>query len=107
MLTPGYIANRAAQLITRSPFGMQISWKGIQVTGVRSVLKRQDAATLSGMDAGYDFTVLISRDEARKWGTQPESLRERLVIDGKPYLLLAVETDVAGNLRLHLGGEYG
>lgn len=107
MLTPEYIARRSRQLITKSPMALQVSFRGATARGVRSVLKRQDAATLSGMDAGYSFTVLLTVEECRKWTAAPSSLRDRVEIDGQSYLVLATEYDVAGNLRLHLGGEYG
>lgn len=107
MLTPGYIAARAGKLITWSPFAITVRFSGVDVKGVRTLLKMQDAATLSGMDAGYSFSVLLAAAEARKWTPMPSPLRDRVAIDGKSYLLLAVETDTAGNIRLHLGGEYG
>ena len=106
-LTPEYIQKRAAEIVTRSPFALVVRFSGIDVKGVRTLLKMQDAATLSGMDAGYSFSVLLTAAEVRKWSPMPSPLRDRVAIDGKSYLVLAVETDTAGNIRLHLGGEYG
>ena len=80
-------------------------WNSHSVTGTRSVMKRQDAATLAGEAMKYDFSLLCPASQFP--GAKPEPLRDHLEIDGVKHLVLAVETDVAGNLRIHLGSQYG
>lgn len=81
-------------------------WRGTALKGTRSTLKRQDAATLAGMDVGYAFTILIPASEWSKTSTRPRPLKDRVQVDGVTYLVLAIEEDVAHNTRIHLGAEY-
>lgn len=75
--------------------------------GTRSTLKRQDAATLTGAMYHYDFSILIPAGELESLASVPEPLRDSLTVDGAPHLILASERDIAGNMRFHLGAQYG
>ena len=70
-------------------------------------MRMQDSATLSGMDAVYAFSILVPYSETLKTASMPVPRRDRVAVDGEQYLVLSIETDVAGNKRIHLGGEYG
>lgn len=83
------------------------TWNGRTVTGTRSVMKRQDAATLSGDLAKYDFSLLVPASEIDRLGGVPAPLKDTIELDGTRHLVLSVEKDVAGNVRLHLGSQYG
>jgi len=94
----------SSRVILDSGFAVQASIGGVAVFGVRSVLKRQDAATLSGDIHHYIFSLLVP---ASALAAAPHPLKDSAVIGGVSYLILAVEQDVAGNWRIHLGGQYG
>ena len=100
-----FLKSHADALLMQRGLCTRAVWNGRTVTGTRSVMKRQDAATLAGEAAKYDFSLLCPASQFP--GAKPEPLRDWLEIDGVRHLALAVETDVAGNLRIHLGSQYG
>ncbi|MGN0866184.1 MAG: hypothetical protein ACI4SG_00700 [Oligosphaeraceae bacterium] len=71
------------------------------------MLKRSDAATLSGDQVKYDFSFLVSASEIQRIGACPVPFRDVLTLDGETHLVLAVESDPFGNRRIHLGSRYG
>lgn len=83
-----------------------IMWQNRALKGTRTTLKRRDAATLEGMGISYAFSVLIPASQWRSVTTKPKPLKDRLAVDGTTYLVLAIEEDIAHNLRIHLGGEF-
>ena len=101
-----WLKDRAEILLMQDGLCSNFVWHSTTLRGTRSVLKRQDAATLSGMDVGYSFTILIPSTEWLKVATKPRPLKDRVQVDGNTYLVLALEEDVAHNIRVHLGAEY-
>lgn len=101
-----WLADRANKILMQNGLCSNFAFQNAVLQGTRSVLKRQDAATLSGLDVGYSFTILIPRSEWLKVSSRPKPLKDRVQVDGGTYLVLAVEEDVAHNLRIHLGAEY-
>lgn len=83
-----------------------VSWGGKTLRGTRTTLKRRDAATLEGDGITYAFSVLVPASQWQTVPSKPQPLKDRLAVDGSSYLVLAVEEDIAHNLRIHLGGEY-
>lgn len=83
-----------------------VSWGGKTLRGTRTTLKRRDAATLEGDGVSYAFSILVPASQWKTVTVKPKPLRDRIGVDGTTYLILAVEEDIAHNLRIHLGGEY-
>lgn len=102
-----FLAKDAAELLLQDGLCITATWDKNQITGVRSTLKRQDAATLSGSMYHYDFSLLVPASELAAFPLPPEPLRDSFTIDGTAHLILAVDKDVAGNCRFHLGAQYG
>ena len=100
-----FLKRHADALLMQTGLCTRATWNGAVLTGTRSTLKRQDAATLAGETVKYDFSLLCPASQFR--AAKPEPLRDTVDIDGVRHLVLAVDTDVAGNLRLHLGSQYG
>ena len=100
-----FLKSHAEALLMQPGLCTRATWNGRTVTGTRSVMKRQDAATLAGETMKYDFSLLCPASQFP--GARPDPLRDHLEIDGFKFLVLAVESDVAGNVRLHLGSQYG
>lgn len=101
-----WLKKRAETLLTQDGLCSFLVWQNTTLKGTRTTLKLQDSATLSGMDAVYAFSVLVPYSETLKVNSMPSPRRDRVSVDGKTYLVLSVETDVAGNRRIHLGDEY-
>ena len=101
-----FLRTRAATLLTQRGLASTVAWAGASLSGTRTVLRRQDAATLAAQTASYTVSVLIPRSELGKVASLPRPLRDRVTMDGTRYLVLACERDVADNLRIHLGEEY-
>ena len=102
-----FVAKHAQRLLTLPGLSSSASWGERTITGTRSVLKRSDAATLSGDQVHYDFSFLVPASEIRRLGACPAPFRDALTLDGETHLVIAVESDVFGNRRLHLGSRYG
>lgn len=102
-----FLRRRAERLLTQRGLASTVLWQGAALMGTRTVLRRQDAATLAAQTASYTVSVLIPRSELGQVNSLPRPLRDRVTMDGTRYLVLACERDVADNLRLHLGEEYG
>ena len=100
-----FLKTHADFLLRQTGLCTRAVWNSREITGTRSVLKRQDAATLAGDTQQYAFSLLCPASQFPS--AKPEPLRDLLEIDGVKHLVLAVETDVAGNLRIHLGSQYG
>lgn len=102
-----FLHKDAARLLTLPGLAVCASWGDETLTGVRSTMKRQDAATLNGDLVKYDFSLMVPASEVQRVGACPVPLRDLLVVDGVSHLVLAVDIDVAGNRRIHLGSQYG
>lgn len=102
-----FLRSRAERILTQPGLASNVLWQGVALHGTRTVLRRQDAATLAAATASYTFSVLLPRSELGRVQTLPAPLRDRVTVDGTRYLVLATERDVADNLRIHLGEEYG
>lgn len=102
-----FLKRDAAALLVQPGLASQAKWGDRAFMGTRSVLKRQDAATLSGDLAKYDFSLLVPASEIDRLGGIPAPLKDTIELDGTRHLVLSVEKDVAGNVRLHLGSQYG
>lgn len=100
-----FLQRHADALLMQSGLSTSAIWNNQIVIGTRSVMKRQDAATLAGDTMKYDFSLLCPASQFPS--ARPEPLRDQLEIDGTKHLVLAVAVDVAGNLLLHLGSQYG
>lgn len=101
-----WLRNRADTLLMQPGLCSNVAWAGKTIKGTRTVLKRRDAATLEGTGVSYAFSVLVPASQWQSVPTKPQPLKDRLAVDGASYLVLAVEEDIAHNLRIHLGGEY-
>ncbi len=100
-----FLKRNADRLLRQTGLCTTALWNGAPLVGTRSMMKRQDAATLAGDAVKYDFSLLCPASEFT--AGKPEPLRDIVEIDGVKHLVLAVDADVAGNLRLHLGSQYG
>lgn len=101
-----FLRRRAERLLTQRGLASTVLWQNASLSGTRTVLRRQDAATLAATSASYTLSVLIPLSELGKVSSLPRPLRDRVTVDGTRYLVLATERDVADNLRIHLGEEY-
>lgn len=102
-----FLAKDAAALLLQDGLMTTAVWNNMTLKGVRSTLKRQDAATLSGSMYHYDFSLLVPSTELKGIALPPEPLRDSLIIDGVTHLILAIDKDIANNYRFHLGAQYG
>lgn len=101
-----FLQKDATSLLIQPGLSVTATWSGGTLTGVRSLMKRQDAATLAGDQLSYDFSLMVPASQFS--GTsRPQPLRDILTIDGRQHLVMALDTDVAGNIRIHLGSRYG
>lgn len=82
-----------------------IVWNGLELSGVRSQLKRSDVHADAGLASNYDFSVLVPT--SLFGGIYPDPRRDKVLISGKQYRVLSLEHDGAGALvRLNLGALY-
>lgn len=102
-----FLAKDAAAILLQDGLMTTAIWDNTPLKGVRSTLKRQDAATLSGSMYHYDFSFLVPASELKSALVKPEPLRDSLIIDGVTHLILAIDKDIANNYRFHLGAQYG
>ena len=102
-----FLKRDADALLKQVGLCMEATWQGQKLTGVRSMLKRQDAATLAGAMYHYDFSFLVAASELSPFRRMPEPLKDSLIINGTPHIILSLDEDIAGNIRYHLGAQYG
>ncbi len=98
------IRNDSARAILADGFAVQASLGKTTFMGVKSMLKKADAATLAGDVERYKFSLLVPSSAL---AVPPQPLKDSVALEGKSYLVLSVDTDAVGNLRIHLGGRYG
>lgn len=102
-----FLKRHADKLLKQRGLCVTATWGESTLTGTRSSIKRSDAFAMSGEQVHYDFSLLVPESEIQAAGGCPQPLKDLLVIDGVPHLVLSVETDVAGNRRINLGSRYG
>ena len=102
-----FVQRHASQLLMMPGLCTKASWGGRELSGVRSTLKRSDAATLAGDQVKYDFSLLVPESEIRRLGACPQPFRDAIALEGETHLVIAVDSDTFGNRRIHLGSRYG
>lgn len=101
-----FLRSRATRILAQRGLASTMLWQGATLMGTRTVLRRQDAATLAATIASYTLSIMVPASEFGKVQSQPRPLKDRVTVDGTRYLVLAIERDVADNIRIHLGEEY-
>lgn len=101
-----WLRDRADILLMQRGLCSIVLWSGKSLRGTRTTLKRRDAATLEGAGVSYAFSILVPASQWSAVVSKPRPLKDRLAVDGETFLVLAVEEDIAHNLRIHLGGQY-
>lgn len=101
----GRIGNSVEKLLqNQHGLAVEFTWNGETRWGCRSTLRKEAVATMDGLLGDYAFSLLCPYSEFEAARPQPRT--DKVVVDGRVYRVLDVETDaVAATLKIHLGGE--
>lgn len=95
--------NNSVERLLTSQRGLCVSFKidGVQYSGCRTSLRREDVNTDAGLADAYSFSLLCPLSQFQQL---PKPRQSKVSLDGNEYRVLAVEQDATGaTARLHLG----
>lgn len=96
--------NIGVERLLTSQRGLCLPFKidGVQYSGCRTSLRREDVNTDAGLADAYSFSLLCPLSQFSDGLPKPR--QSKVVLDGTEYRILAVEQDATGaTCRLHLG----
>ena len=99
----GRVARNVERLIlSQRGLTVDYTYRGKVHTAVRTTLRREDINSDAGLVGVYSFSLLCPYSDLV--GAMPVPRTDKIVMDGTPYRVLAVEVDSAqATVRMHVG----
>ena len=103
MLTPSLIADKFAKIKDISPATIEVKYKNVIYSVIRTNIDRQVKYSEFGINNSYNFSIIFRLSELQ----DPIESDELLEYNNKTYRILPFDYDsVDACVTVHLGNEY-